>query len=254
MRERATARSSKRRAIPRGSRSPKRTATCPWIDGFEHLGGHRIHVSEIDAFVEQRSDMFALPASEPSEAERTIARNAEALIEAGSCLQFGIGAVPDEIARLLAQGNKSDFSVHSEMISDGVMALHDSGSVANRKALYDGFTVATFALGSAKLYRWLDRNPAVRMAPVSSVNDVGLIRQLSKFVSINSALAIDLRGQVVADYLGGRQYSGIGGHETFVMAATECADGKSLICMSSTAVSRGKRVSKIIPAVGPTQP
>jgi acyl-CoA hydrolase len=188
--------------------------------------------------------------SEPSEAERAIARNAEALIDEGSCLQFGIGAVPNEVARLLAEGSKRGFAVHSEMISDGVMALHESGSVANRKDLYDGFTVATFALGSAKLYRWLDRNEHVRIAPVSAVNDVALIRKLRKFVSLNAALAIDLRGQVVADHIGGQQYSGIGGHEMFVMAATECPDGKSLICMQSTAEVGGRKVSKIVPAVG----
>ena len=245
------------KAFVEAARDPARVAIAacnpnmPWLDGFDHLGGHRIHVSELDAIVLDESEIFALPASEPSDVERAIARNAEAVIEEGSCLQFGIGAVPDEIARLLAAGPKRGFSIHSEMISDGVKALHESGSVTNRKDLYDGFTVATFALGSSDLYRWLDHNSAVRIAPVSAVNDVGLIRRLSKFVSVNAALAIDLRGQVVADYIGGHQYSGIGGHEMFIMAATECANGKSLLCMPSTATVNGKRVSKIIPAVGP---
>jgi acyl-CoA hydrolase len=244
------------KAFVEAARDPARVAIAacnphmPWLDGFDDLGGNRIHASDLDALALDDSELFALPAAHPSDAERAITRNAEALIEEGSCLQFGIGAVPDEIARLLADGPKRDFSIHSEMISDGVMALHESGSVANRKELYDGFTVATFALGSPNLYRWLDRNPAVRMAPVSAVNDVALIRRLSKFVSVNSALAIDLRGQVVADYIGGHQYSGIGGHEMFVMAATECANGKSLVCMPSTATVNGRRVSKIVPAIG----
>lgn len=221
----------------------------PWLDGFEELHGHRIHLSEVDAMVVHESDLFALSSGQPSETERIIARNAESLIEEGSTLQFGIGTVPNEIARLLAEGSKGDFSIHSEMISDGVMALHESGSVTNRKDLYPGLTVATFALGSSRFYPWLNRNPHVRIAPVSSVNDIGLIRRLRKFVSMNAALAIDLRGQVVADHIGGRQYSGIGGHETFIMAATECPDGKSLLCMESTAEVAGHRRSKIIPRV-----
>jgi acyl-CoA hydrolase len=221
----------------------------PWVAGLEELGGNRIHASEVDAIVVHESDLFALASGEPSETERAIARNAERLIEEGSTLQFGIGTVPNEIARLLAEGPKGNFSIHSEMISDGVMALHESGSVTNRKELYPGLTVATFALGSSRFYRWLDRNPHVRIAPVSSVNDIGLIRRLRTFVSTNAALAIDLRGQVVADHIGGRQYSGIGGHETFIMAATECPDGKSLLCMESTAEVGGRRRSKIIPRV-----
>lgn len=243
------------RAFLEAARDPHRVAIAeananmPWIDGLGELGGNCIHVSEVDVLVEHESSLFSLPEGETSAIERAIARTAADLIDAGSTLQFGIGTIPNEIAKLLAEGSKADFAIHSELISDGVMALHESGSVTNRKDLSPGLTLATFALGSASFYRWLDRNSHVRIVPVSNVNDVCIIRQLRRFVSMNAALAIDLRGQVVADHIGNRQYSGIGGHETFVMAATECPDGKSLVCMESTVEVGGRRLSKIIPRV-----
>lgn len=243
------------RAFLEAARDPERVAIAetnqrmPWLGGIAELGGNRVHVSEVDAVVRHDAELFALPAAEPSDAEQAIAYNAEELIEDGATLQFGIGAVPNEIARLLARRAKGGFAIHSEMISDGVMALHQSGSVTNRKEVHPGVTVATFVLGSDKLYRWLDHNSDVRIVPVSAVNDIAVIRRLRRFTSVNAALAIDLRGQVVADHVDGRQYSGIGGHETFVMAGTECPDGRSLLCMESTALIDGQRVSKIIPRV-----
>jgi acyl-CoA hydrolase len=107
-------------------------------------------------------------------------------------------------------------------------------------------SVGTFALGSDTLYRWLDGNAAVRMLPVSAVNDPALLRRLRGLVSINGALAVDLRGQVAADHIAGRQHSGVGGHESFVMGATEAANGKSFVCLESTALVRGTRISRIV--------
>ena len=234
------------------ARDPSRLALAelnprmPRIAGIEALGGNRIHVSEVDAWVEHEEDLVAVPVAPPSAEDETIAGRVAELVEDGATLQFGIGAIPDEIARLLATGPRGGFGIHTEMISDGVMALHRAGKVTNRKGLYDDVTVGTFALGSQALYAWLADNPLVRMLPVSAVNDPALHRRLRAFVSVNGALAIDLAGQVAADRIGDRQYSGVGGHESFVVGASEAVGGKSLVCLRSTAVVGGARVSTIV--------
>ena len=119
------------------------------------------------------------------------------------------------------------------------MHLHVAGKVTNRKPLHPGVTVATFALGSAALYRWLDGNPEVRILPVTEVNETGVLRQLPKLVSVNGALAVDLAGQVAADAVGGRQYSGTGGHESFVVGTAAAPGGRSILCLRSTATGEG---------------
>jgi acyl-CoA hydrolase len=239
------------------ARDPDRLAIAevnpriPRLLGLPEHGAHRIHVSEVDAWVEHPNDPVPIPNPAASPEEMAIARHAAALVEDGATLQFGIGAVPDEIARLLAAGPLGGFGIHTEMVSDGVMALHRAGKVTNRdKGLYDGVTVATFALGGADLYAWLDGNPDVRMLPVSATNDPALIRRLRRFVSINGALSIDLRGQVAADHIGGRQYSGVGGAEAFVVGASEAPGGKSLLCFKSTVTVGGQRISTIVPKLG----
>lgn len=241
------------RAFEEAMRDPARLAVAeanarmPRVDGLPELGGNRVHVSEVDAWVEHDVEPLALPDIEATPEELAIAARVVELVEDGTTLQFGIGGVPDEVARLLADGAHADLGVHTEMIGDGVMRLHEAGKVTNRKGLYDGVTVATFALGSARLYRWLDGNPAVRMLPVSAVNDPALHRRLRRFVSINGALTVDLAGQVVADHIGGRQYSGVGGHESFVVGASEAPGGKSFVCLKSTATVAGTQVSTIVP-------
>lgn len=240
------------RAFVEAARDPERLALAevnprlPRVAGLPELGGHRVHVTEIDGWVEHEAELVTVPNPEPTPEEVAIARRVAALVEEGSTLQFGIGGVPNEIAEILAAGSLGDFGIHTEMISDGVMALHLAGKVTNRKGLYDGVTVGTFALGSEALYRWLDRNPLVRLLPVSAVNEPALLRQLRRFVSINGALAIDLTGQVAADRVGGRQYSGVGGHESFVTGATEAPGGKSFLCLKSTATVGGRRISTIV--------
>jgi acyl-CoA hydrolase len=238
-------------------RNPARLAIAevnpkmPRIDGLDEYGRNRVHVSEVDAWVEHAADLAALPAAQPSREDLAIAGHVCDHIEPGAVLQFGIGAVPDEIARLLAEGANGGYGIHTEMICDGVMRMHEAGKVTNRKPVYDGFTVATFALGSERLYRWLDGNPLVRVLPVCAVNDPAILRHIPGFVSINAALAVDLAGQVAADFIAGRQYSGIGGHELFVVGASEAPDGRSFICLKSTATVAGKRLSTIVPALAP---
>jgi len=239
------------------ARDPDRLAIAevnphmPRLLGLPEHGAHRIHISEVDAWVEYPNAPTSIPNPAASPEETAIARHAAALVGDGATLQVGIGAVPDEIASLLAAGPLGGFGIHTEMVSDGVRALHRAGKVTNRdKGLYDGVTVATFALGGAELYAWLDGNPDVRMLPVSATNDPALIRQLLRFVSVNGALAIDLRGQVAADHVGGRQYSGVGGAEAFVVGASEAPGGKSLLCLKSTAIVQGQRISTIVPKLG----
>jgi len=245
------------RPFGEAARDPARLALAevnprmPRIAGLSELGGNRIHVSDVDGWVEHETDLVTVPASDASPDEAAIAARVTELVEEGATLQFGIGGIPDEIARRLASGALGDFGVHTEMISDGVMQLHRAGKVTDQKGLYDGVTVGTFALGSVALYDWLADNPLVRMLPVSAVNDPALHRRLRRFVSINGALAVDLAGQVAADRIGGRQYSGVGGHEAFVTGASEAPGGKTILCLKSTATVGGRRVSTIVPHFAP---
>ena len=245
------------RPFMEAARDPARLAIAevnprmPRVDGLPELGRNRVHVSEVDAWTTHEAPLFELPESSASDEELAIATHVMRLIEPGATLQFGIGAVPDEIATRIAAGPLGDFGVHTEMISDGVMALHRAGKVTNRKGLYDGVSTATFALGTGALYTWLDGNPDVRMLPVSATNDPALLRRLRRFVSVNAGLSIDLVGQVAADRIGGRQYSGVGGAESFVMGAAEAPDGKSVLCLKSTATVGGTRISTIVSALPP---
>jgi len=239
------------------ARDPQRIAIAeanahmPRVDGLPELGGNRVHVSEVTAWYRHDRTPVTLPASQPTAEDLAIARHAAALIAPGAILQFGIGSIPDEIARLLAEGDGGDYGIHTEMISDGVMLLHRAGKVTNRKPLHAGVSVATFALGSPELYRWLDGNPYVRMLPVTDVNETGVLQRLPGLVSVNGALSVDLAGQVAADALEGRQYSGTGGHESFVAGAGSAPGGRSLLCLRSTASVRDERISTIVAALPP---
>jgi acyl-CoA hydrolase len=218
----------------------------PRVGGVPELGGNRVHVSEVDAILESDAPLFELPNLPASPEERAIAALVEARIASGATLQFGIGGVPDEIAAALAGSGKGDFGIHTEMFGDGIMRLHQAGKVVNRKGLYDGYSVGTFALGSAELYRWMDANPILRMLPVERSNDPATIRANQKMSSVNTAMSIDLLGQVVAESIGGHQYSGTGGQEDFVMGAHECPGGKSFLVFTSTAQVHGRRISRIV--------
>ena len=242
------------RPFVEAARDPERLAIAevnprmPRVDGLPEFGRNRVHLSQVDAWVEHEAELPSLPEEEPSPEELAIARQVCDRIDEGAILQFGIGAIPDEIARILAERPMGGFGIHTEMISDGVMRLHEAGKVANRKPLYDGFSVATFALGSSRLYRWLDGNPSVRMLPVTEVNESSVLCRLPRLTSVNGALSIDLAGQVAADSVGGRQYSGVGGHESFTSGAAAAPEGRSFLCLKSTAKVGGTRVSTIVPA------
>jgi acyl-CoA hydrolase len=242
------------------ARDPNRLAIAevvrdmPHVYGLGRYGGHRIHVSEVDCVIESDRSAFVLPDIAATDADERIAAAVEQLIDDGATLQFGIGAIPNSVARLLAAGRKGDFGIHTEMFVDGIMHLHRAGKVTNQKGIFDGFSIATFAAGSADLYRWLHRNPEVRMLPVAQVNDPAIIRRNRRMVSVNGALAVDLSGQIMADTIGARQYSGVGGHELFVIGAHDSEGGKSIICLHSTATVNGQTVSSIVAELPPGTP
>ena len=177
----------------------------------------------IDIVVESQGMPFALDEAPADEVDLAIAEHALDFVIEGSTLQTGIGAIPNVVASELASGPLGGFGIHSEMFTTGLMRLHQAGKVTNSdKGVFDGTSVTTFALGSAELYAWLDGNDQVAFVDVEMVNDPTVIAQNAKLVSINGGLSVDLYGQVVADYVDGRQISGGGGHEDFVAGVPKC--------------------------------
>ena len=200
----------------------------------------------IDVVVEADGAPYTLPPTQPDAVDEAIAELAGSFISDGATLQIGIGAVPDMVAAGLASGPGGHYGIHSEMFTDGLMRLHQVGKVTNdQKGVFGGVSVTTFALGSGDLYRWLADNDQVAFVPVQVVNDPTIIARNHSFVSVNSALSVDLYGQVVADNIGGQQISGVGGHEDFVAGAEMRVDDHSLICLRSTAVVNGVTRSRI---------
>jgi acyl-CoA hydrolase len=229
------------------------SGSFPWTFGLGE-NRHALHVDEIDVLVASSDAPLALPGGDvtPTDVDRAIARHAVAYIPSGATLQTGIGSIPNQIATLLADGDGSDYGLHSEMFTDGCMKLHRAGKISNaRKGQYDGVSVTTFAFGSADLYAWLDDNSDVAFLPVDIVNSPEVIGANDDMVSINGALAIDIHGQVVADTIAGDQFSGIGGAEDFVAGAGLELSDRSLICLPSTFSKDGALQSRIVPEFGP---
>lgn len=240
--------------LMRAAEDPERLLVVEASSGFPRTVGllpeypHRIHVDQIDVLIESEARPPELPATEPSEAERAIAGHAAKFVSSGCTVQTGIGAVPSAIAGILAEGDADDLGIHSEMFTDGLMRLQKSGAVTNRKGIFDGISIATFALGLNGLYEWLDGNQEVAFLPVDIVNSPETIRRNRKMISINAALAVDVHGQVVADTIKGRQYSGIGGHEDFAAGSGFELEDRSLLCLPSTVEIEGQLHSRIVPA------
>jgi acyl-CoA hydrolase len=213
---------------------------------------HALHVDEVDVIVRNDTAPFVLADEPPTDVDRAIAAFAAEFVTDGCTLQTGIGGVPSTIVEVLAEGPGGDYGVHSEMFTTGLMRLHLAGKVTNaRKGEFRGFSISTFALGTAELYAWLDQNPAVRFLPVEVVNSPATIARNHHVASINGALAVDLYGQVVADRLGGKQFSGIGGHEDFVAQSGLDLTDRSLICLPSTAHRGDGAISRIVSTLTP---
>lgn len=184
----------------------------------------------------------------PSDVEDRIGAHVAALVEDGACLQLGIGGIPNAVLARLE--GRHDLGIHSEMFSDGVVRLIESGAVTNAgKAIHPGRTIASFVIGSRRLYDFVDDNPLVEFHPCDRTNDTNLIRKIDRVVSINSGLEIDLTGQVCADSIGHRIYSGIGGQMDFVRGAAMSHGGKPIIALPSTAAGGG--VSRIVAQLRP---
>jgi len=218
--------------------------------GVEPQFPHRLHVDQVDYIVESDREPYLLADAPPTEVEAAIAEHVQPFIRPGATLQTGIGGIPSMVVQLLANGDSGDFGVHSEMFTTGLMQLHKAGKVSNRrKGQFDGFSVTTFAAGTAELYEWLDGNDEVRFLPVDVVNSPETISRNQEMLTINGALAIDLWGQVTADTLNGRQFSGIGGHEDFVSVSGLELGDRSVICLPSTTTVGGVVASRIVPAL-----
>jgi acyl-CoA hydrolase len=211
-------------------------------------GNTLVPFSRITAFIHTSRSLHAHDTGTPGSVEDAIGANVASLVEDGATLQMGIGAIPDAALRRLA--DKQDLGVHTEMFSDGVVALTECGAISNRrKHVHRGRIVTSFVYGTDRVYDFVNDNPFVEFHPCDRTNDTAIIRANDKVTAINSALEIDLSGQVVADSIGFRIFSGIGGQMDFIRGAALSKGGKPIIALPSTAA--GGTVSRIVPALKP---
>ena len=208
------------------------------------FGDSFVHVSNIDMLVPHDEDMIEIPIPEPNDTLRRIGQNIARLVEDGSTIECGIGRIPQALAEFLK--DKKDLGVHTEMFSDWIIDLVECGAITcAKKSLNRGKIVASFCMGSRRLYDYINNNPFFEFYPTEYVNDAYIISQHEKMVGINVGLEIDLTGQVCSDSLGYRFYSGIGGQVDFIRGAARSRGGKAIIAMPSTA--KGGKISRIVP-------
>ncbi len=211
-------------------------------------GNCHVHLSQVAALVESSEPVLEVGLPKIGPVQQAIGKHVADLIDDGSTLQIGYGAIPDAVVMQLT--HKHDLGIHTEMIGDGILTLVESGAVTNRRKNHlPGKMVATFALGSNKLYRFMDRNPALEIHPVDFTNDPSLAGLNHKLVAINATLQIDLLGQCGSESLGFSPYSGTGGQSDFVRAANRSLGGKAFIVLPSTA--RNDSISRIVPTLAP---
>lgn len=206
-----------------------------------------LHVSHIDAMVDVHDPLPETPPHELTDVERKIGENVASIVENGATLQMGIGAIPD--ATLAALRNHKDLGIHTEMFSDGVIDLVEKGVITGKhKNTHKEIIVASFLVGSRRLYDFVDDNPLVEMFPSDYVNDTREIRKNPRVTAINSAIEIDMSGQVCADSIGQKHFSGVGGQMDFIRGAALSEGGKPIIALPS--VTR-KGESRIVPVLKP---
>ncbi|KQP20600.1 acetyl-CoA hydrolase/transferase family protein [Pseudorhodoferax sp. Leaf267] len=211
-------------------------------------GDCRIHISQVAALVESSEPVLEVGLPKIGPVQEAIGRYVAERIDDGSTLQIGYGGIPDAVVMQLA--HKHDLGIHTEMLGDGILTLIEAGAVNNsRKNYLPGRTIATFALGSRKLYQYMHRNPALEMHPVDFTNDPLLAGQNDNLVAINATLQIDLLGQCGSESLGHAPFSGTGGQSDFVRAANRSRGGKAFIVLPSTA--KGDTISRIVPSLSP---
>ncbi len=205
------------------------------------FGDAFIHLEDIDIFVQDDTPLEEAHFSIPSEIEVSIGKHCAALIEDGACLQMGIGAIPNAVLAQL--GGHKNLGIHTEMFADGVLPLVEKGIINGKnKKLDKGKMVSTFLMGSQKVYDFIDNNPGVAMMDVAYTNDPFIIAQNPKMTAINSALQVDLTGQICADSIGTKFYSGVGGQVDFIYGASRSEGGKAILAMPSVTT---KGISKI---------
>jgi itaconate CoA-transferase len=210
------------------------------------FGDSLLHVSEVDAIVENAVPLPDLAFPDPAPEDETIARTIAGMIADGACLQMGIGTLPNAVCAML--GGHKDLGIHTELMTPALAKLVQAGAVTNRrKATYPGRSVFTFAMGDRAFYDFLDDNPSVHSAPVQVVNDPRHIAKNDNVVSVNATLQVDLSGACNSEHMMGRQYSGSGGQLDFVRGAQASRGGKSIIACHSTA--REGTVSRIVPTL-----
>ena len=218
----------------------------PRVCGLPQFGNNEVHISEVHYIIEDNSPLPAYPVPEPNEVERAIAANVAALVEDRATIQLGFGSIPMRIGRLLSA--RKELGIHTELFCQSHVELIEAGSVINaHKGLYDGVSVATFALGEERLYRWLAENRGFAMLPVEQTNRVTVLARVQKMTSINGILTIDLSGQACAHCLGAKTYSGLGGAFEFAFGAQQAPGGKSIVCLpSKTRLKDGREISNIL--------
>lgn len=212
------------------------------------FGDCRVHISQVAALVETDEPVLEVGLPTIGPVQVAIGKYVADLIDDGSTLQIGYGGIPDAVVMQLA--HKHDLGIHTEMIGDGILTLVESGAVTNRRKNYlPGKSIATFALGSHKLYQFMNRNPALEIHPVNFTNDPALAGLNDNLVAINATLQIDLLGQCGSESLGHAPYSGTGGQSDFVRAANRSRGGKAFIVLPSTA--KDDAISRIVPVLAP---
>jgi len=211
-------------------------------------GNSFIHITEADMLCEVNRELPEINLADISEKEMTIGNYIAELVPNGAVIQLGIGGIPNAAAKALC--SKKDLGIHSELFTESMVNLIEAGVVTNRlKTVHEGKSIATFALGTKKMYKFLDDNVGVEFHPVDYVNNPNIIGMNDNLVSINSCIEVDLFGQVCAETLGTKHYSGVGGQVDFVRGACLSKGGKSIIAMESTA--KKGTLSKIKPILTP---
>jgi len=231
-----------------GVRRPETKVLLQVNERMPYTLGAAVNLDRATFIVDETREMIELPPPNISEVEEKIGSNVADLVEDGSTLQLGIGAIPDAVIRFL--GNKKDLGIHTEMFSDGVVGLAEKGIINNaQKTLHNGKFVASFLMGTRRLYDFVDKNPDVLMLPIDYVNDPNVIAQNDKMISINSTMQVDLYGQCNSAYRGTEVYSGVGGQVDFVRGSRRSKGGRSIIALPSTA--KGGTISKIVTRLDP---
>lgn len=208
-------------------------------------GDGLVHISRFDAWCEVDVPIHELDLGEPDDIETRIGQHVANLVDDGATLQMGIGGIPNAVLKFLT--NHKNLGIHTEMFSDGILPLVEKGVInGSMKRIHPGKIVSTFAMGTRKLYDFIHDNPQVAMLDVQYVNDTAVIRRNPKVTAINSAIEVDITGQVCADSIGYKMYSGVGGQMDFIRGASLSEGGKPIIALPS---QTAKGVSKIVPAL-----